>query len=50
MVTNILIAVIVIHLIVGFGWLMYKLSSSDDLIDGSEDIEEKNSRWIKKDR
>lgn len=40
MLTNILIAVIVIHLIAGFGWLMYKLSSKEDLIDGSEEVVE----------
>lgn len=41
MLTNILLGVIVLHLIAGFGWLAYKLSprKGDELIDNSEDIE-----------
>lgn len=41
MITKIILAVIVIHLIVGFGWLVYKLSprEGDELID-SQDYEE----------
>lgn len=41
MVTKIILAIIAIHLIAGFGWLMYKLSprKGDKIIDSSEDIE-----------
>lgn len=41
MVTNIVLVIILLHLVVGFGWLMYKLMprKGDKLIDSSEDIE-----------
>ena len=39
MITKILLGIIVLHLIVGFGWLAYKLSprEGDQLIDNSEE-------------
>ncbi|MFT6338052.1 MAG: hypothetical protein ACJATI_004822 [Halioglobus sp.] len=41
MLTNILLIIILLHLVVGFGWLVYKLSprKGDELIDSSEDLE-----------
>lgn len=41
MLTNILLGVIALHLIIGFGWLLYKLipREGDELIDSSEDVE-----------
>lgn len=42
MLVKIVIAIIILHLIVGFGWLMWKLSSgNEDLIDSSEEVENK---------
>ena len=39
MITKILLGIIVIHLIAGFGWLLYKLSprKGDELIDSSNE-------------
>ncbi len=41
MLTNIILVVILLHLVVGFGWLMYKLAprKGDELIDSSEDLD-----------
>ena len=41
MLTNIILIVILLHLVLGFGWLAYKLSpkKGDELIDSSEDLE-----------
>lgn len=39
LITKFLLAIIVIHLIVGFGWLFWKLSprKGDEIIDGSDE-------------
>lgn len=39
MITKILLAIIVLHLVAGFGWLVYKLSprDGDELIDNSDE-------------
>lgn len=39
MLTKILLGVIVLHLIAGFGWMIYKLSpqKGEELIDSSEE-------------
>lgn len=39
MITHILLAIVVIHLIAGFGWMIYKLAprDSEGLIDNSDD-------------
>ena len=39
MVTKILLGIIVLHLIAGFGWMIYKLSpkKGEGLIDSSEE-------------
>lgn len=41
MLTNIILVIILLHLVVGFGWMMYKLSprKGDELIDSSEEID-----------
>lgn len=41
MLTNILIAIVVIHLIAGFGWLVYKLAprKGEELIDSYNEEE-----------
>jgi len=41
MITNIILIIILLHLVVGFGWLSYKLSprKGDELIDSSEEID-----------
>lgn len=40
MLTNILLGVILLHLIIGFGWLAHKLSphKGDELIDSIDNI------------
>lgn len=42
MVTNIILIIIVLHLVVGFAWLIYKLSprKGDELIDSSEYLDD----------
>lgn len=44
MLTNIILIIIVLHLVLGFGWLAYKLSprEGDELIDSSDEIENDN--------
>ena len=39
MITKILLGIIVLHLVLGFGWLAYKLTprDGDELIDNSQD-------------
>ena len=39
LVTKIILGIIVLHLIIGFGWLFWKLSprEGDKLIDGSDE-------------
>lgn len=41
MITNIILIIILLHLGLGFGWLMYKLipRKGDELIDSSEHLE-----------
>lgn len=41
--TNIILGIIILHLVVGFGWLIWKLSprKGDELIDSSEEEEDK---------
>lgn len=41
MITNIILIIILLHLVVGFGWLAYKLSprKGDELIDSSEELD-----------
>lgn len=43
MVTNIILIIILLHLVIGFGWLMFKLAprKGDELIDSSEHLENK---------
>lgn len=45
MLTKILLGIIVLHLIAGFGWLAFKLSprDGDELIDSSQNNEEKGN-------
>lgn len=41
MLTNILLGVIALHLVLGFGWLVYKLAprKGDELVDDHDEIE-----------
>ena len=43
MITKILLGIIVLHLVLGFGWLAYKLSprDGDELIDSSQEEDNK---------
>jgi len=45
MFTNIILIIILLHLVIGFGWLAYKLAprKGDKLIDSSEQQEEENN-------
>lgn len=44
MLTNIIIAIIVLHLVVGFGWLFFKLApkEGEGLIDSQDEWENKD--------
>lgn len=46
MITKIILGIIVLHLIAGFGWMVYKLSgqSGEDLIDSSEEVVNKTKK------
>ncbi|MDF1697101.1 MAG: hypothetical protein P1U56_14760 [Saprospiraceae bacterium] len=48
MLTKIILGVIVFHLVLGFGWLAYKLSprDGDELIDSSIQEEDEKKRMI----
>lgn len=46
--TYIILIIIVLHLVAGFAWLMYKLSprKGDELIDSQDDLETKTSSRV----